>query len=162
VFGELERTIRHAITETRAVMVDLRPASLHQMGLIAALNQYARQFEARTGIRTQIRLEGPERRLPTVVESSFYRIVQEALTNVWKHAGAREARVEVELKDFACTLEIADDGEGFDPERALEEAGQHLGMSSLRDRAELVGGQFSVTSAPGEGTRIRVTVPFSD
>lgn len=162
VFHELERTIRQAITETRAVMVDLRPASLHQMGLIPALNQYARQFEARTGIRTHVSSVGPERRLPTVVESCFYRIVQEALTNVWKHAGAAEARVTVEIRDVSCTLEIADDGGGFDLERAREEAGQHLGMSSLRDRAELVGGRFSVTSAPSEGTRVSVTVPFTD
>lgn len=158
---ELEKVIRQAIQETRAVMIDLRPPCLADMGLHSALRQYAGQFEQRTGIPTQVLRRGSDRRPPDTVEGSFYRIAQEALTNIWKHADAHKAWVALEMGDGSCTLEVGDDGKGFDPVAVAEEESQHLGMRSLRDRAELAGGRLSVVSAPGSGTRIRVVVPMT-
>jgi two-component system, NarL family, sensor kinase len=159
--SELERTIRQAIDETRALMVDLRPPTLDEMGLEAALQGFARQFEQRTGIRTQVVCRNLEERLPPMVEGCFYRIAQEALTNVWKHAEATQARITVELEERFCSLEIEDSGKGFDPEAASVRERHHIGLSSLRDRAELIGGRLTVSSAPGEGTVVRVSVPIA-
>jgi len=159
---ELEHTIRQAIQETRALMIDLRPPCLDEMGLPAALRHYARQFQQRSGIAAEVTHRGANRRLPSVVESSFYRITQEALTNVWKHAAAKHAEVVLEVGAGSCSLSISDDGTGFDREAAAAEAEHHLGMVSLRDRAELVGGCLAITSLPGRGTTINVTVPLTD
>jgi signal transduction histidine kinase len=161
-YEELERTIRASIEETRAVMLDLRPPVLDEWGLDSALRQYAQQFEKRTGIRTVVLRKGAAVRLPAQMESCLYRIVQEALTNVWKHAEARNARVTLEVGPYACQLEIVDDGKGFDPEAAVAEEAEHLGLMSLRDRAQLVGGRLSVTCRPGRGARIVVSAPLAD
>lgn len=160
-FQELERTIRQSIDETRAVMLDLRPPVM-DWGLESALRQYAQQFEKRTGIRTEVARRGAARRLPEPMESCLYRIAQEALTNVWKHAEARTASVVLEVGRRRCSLEIADDGKGFEPEAVSAEEKEHLGLMSLRDRAQLVGGQLLVSCRPGSGTRVRVSAPLTD
>ena len=162
VLGELERTIRQGIQETRAVMIDLSPPSLEGLGLHTSLRQYAKQFEQRTAIRASFASRGRERRLPGMLESCFYRITQEALANVWKHSDARQTWVTLDVRTNSCSLEIRDDGKGFDPEAAAARAGQHLGLRSLRERAELVGGSLVVTGGPGEGTTIRVAAPLTD
>src|SRR5690606_38197685 len=105
---------------------------------------------------------GSDERLPKIVESSFYRIAQEALTNIWKHAGASNAWVEVWVREGTCALEIRDDGQGFDPEVVAENESQHLGLRSLRERAELAGGRLTLKSGIGNGTLIRVAVPLMD
>lgn len=161
-FAELERTIRESIDETRAVMLDLRPPVLDEWGLESALRQYAQRFEKRTGIRTEVMRKGSDGRLPAPVESCFYRIAQEALTNVWKHAEATSARVVLEVGRHACSLQVADDGKGFEPEAVSAEEREHLGMMSLRDRAQLVGGRLSVECRPGRGTTVTVTAPLAD
>jgi signal transduction histidine kinase len=160
--SELERTIRHAIKTTRAVMIDLRPPGNESQGLITALRQYLSQYETRTGIETHLLSRGSDERLPKIVESSFYRIAQEALTNIWKHAGASNAWVEVWVREGTCALEIRDDGQGFDPDVVAESESQHLGLRSLRERAELAGGRLTLKSAIGNGTLIRVAVPLMD
>jgi two-component system NarL family sensor kinase len=159
VVDELEASIRSSIAEIRALMVDLRPPCLDELGLAAALRQHARVFEQRTGIPTEVSHLGSERRMPWAVEVSFYRIAQEALTNVWKHAAARKARVVLEIGEKRCSLEVSDDGRGFDPQTPPAQPGQHLGMVSLRERADLAGGRLKVVSSPGKGTRICVSAP---
>jgi signal transduction histidine kinase len=160
VMSELERTIRQAIKETRAVMLDLRPPSLDDMGLHSALEQYAEVFTQRTGIRTSFILHGLRRRLPGSVESSLYRIAQEALTNVWKHAEAREVRVTLCVEDHFSSLEVCDDGKGLTPEVASNSEAEHLGLVTLRERAELVGGELTIDGSLNAGTTIRVRVPL--
>lgn len=160
VLDEVEHTIRRAIQETRSAMVDLRPICLDEIGLHAALLQYAQQFEQRTGINCRVVKSGAIQRLPTMIESCFYRIAQEALTNVWKHAEASTATVTLSVDTRNCSLEIKDDGKGIDPEALGEMDGEHLGMVSLRDRAELVGGCLQVSVASGGGTTVRVTAPL--
>jgi signal transduction histidine kinase len=160
--GSLEQILRQAIDETRAVMIDLRPLSMDEMGLFSSLRQYAQQVEKRTGIKTVVTRRGLERRLPEMVESCFYRIAQEALTNVWKHSEAQNVWLTLEAGARYCSLEIRDDGKGFDAEAVSLEAREHLGMSSLRDRAELAGGQLTLAGAPGQGTVVRVSVPLTE
>jgi len=160
VLDEVERGIRASISETRSVMIDLRPLVLDDVGLFPALKQYARQFEERHGIPTEIERRGPDRRLPGVIESSLYRITQEALTNVWKHAAASQARVTLEIRPRSCVLEISDNGKGCDLEQAAAEEAEHIGLRSLRERSELMGGYLTIEGAPGGGTAVRVHVPL--
>jgi two-component system NarL family sensor kinase len=163
VLNELERTVRHAIDETRALMVDLRPPAVEHVGLYSALRQYAKQFQQRTGIRTTVSREGGDRQLPVMVRSCFYRIAQEALTNVWKHADAQTACVHLHTEDTLCSLEIRDDGKGLDPEKQkAAREGDHLGMAFLQERTELLGGRLTVASGNKSGTVVRVTVPLTE
>lgn len=161
-FAELERSIRRSIEETRAVMLDLRPPVLDEWGLESALKQYAQDFERRTGIRTTVMRKGMGRRLPAPMECCFYRIAQEALTNVWKHAEAQSARVSLRIGRRDCSLEVADDGKGFEPEAVSGREREHLGLMSLRDRAQLVGGHLTVSCRPGRGTTVAVSAPLAD
>jgi signal transduction histidine kinase len=158
ILDELERTIRSSIDETRAVMLDLRPPALDDWGLDTALRQYAQQFETRTGIRTQVVRRGLDLRLPSAMESCLYRIAQEALTNVWKHAEATHARVLLDVGRRRCVLQVRDDGRGFEPAGARSD--EKLGLASLRDRAQLVGGRLQIESPPGKGTTVSVTAPL--
>jgi two-component system, NarL family, sensor kinase len=162
VMAELERTIRQSIRETRAVMLDLKPPPLEGLGVRAALRQYVDDFAKRTGIETAFVYRGPEARLPQMMESCFYRITQEALANVWKHADAARAWVTLDVRQRSCALEIRDNGKGFDPEAAAATQAQHLGMRSLYERAELVGGRLTMGAVPGEGTVVRVEAPLAD
>jgi signal transduction histidine kinase len=143
-------------------MVDLMPPRLAERGLSTALRQYAEQFEQRTGIRTRFSRKGLDCRLPAALESCLYRVAQEALTNVWKHSEARTARVGLDVNRRTCLLRISDDGKGFNPDSAPGLEREHLGLGSLRDRAELVGGRFSITCVPGRGTTVQVSAPLAD
>jgi len=145
------------INELNRLINDLRPAALERLGLSGALQALAEETAARSGIEVEVTIEiddapgGDEERL-------VYRLVQEALTNVAKHASA--SRVEVNAREEDCKIEIAirDDGEGFDPTSST--GGR--GLLGMRERIELLGGKIEVTSTPGEGTQIAATVPLSE
>ncbi len=160
-FRELEHAIRCAINETRALMIDLRPPCLDDMGLHAALRRYAQQFTQRTQIKVELKHQGP-RRFPPMVESALYRIAQESLTNVWKHAKARKVVITLHVGLREGFLSIQDDGVGFDLDEASARQGEHLGLSSLRDRSEMIGGRLTVRSEAGKGALISVTIPFTE
>ncbi|MDH7486386.1 MAG: PAS domain S-box protein [Anaerolineae bacterium] len=140
----------------RDVMAELRPAVLDDYGLLAALHWYGQRFSQRTGIATMVQGQEPAPRLPPAVETALFRIVQEALTNVAKHAQARQVTVTLEPVDGGARLSIADDGVGFDP-TVRRRAG--WGLMTMRERAQAVGGHLRVDSAPGKGTRVVVEVP---
>ena len=157
----IEHTIRAAIDETRGVMIDLRPLALDEIGLLPALRSYAERFERRTGIRAGVRRIGRDRPLPTVLAAALYRVAQESLTNVWKHAAATETEVILELAEDSCLLEIHDNGRGFHCEDLALGAADSFGLQSLKDRTALMGGEFQIASRPGAGTRVRVSVPLA-
>jgi len=155
----LERTVREAINEIRHLIVDLRPLSMDELGLLAGLNRYGQLFEQRTGIPTQVCHRGYDLKVPEAVASAFYRIAQEGLANVWKHAEARHARILLEIDDHHVALEVGDDGKGFDTEQLRGAPPQQIGLASVRDRVEMMGGRLAIASVPGEGTVLRVAVP---
>jgi two-component system NarL family sensor kinase len=140
-----------AIQEVRRVSHDLRPIQLDDLGLESALYSVANDFSERTGVTTDVRIQLPEQRLPDDIEITLYRITQEALTNIEKHAGADHVGLRIWLKDRFIWLEITDDGRGFMPGK--QEPG--LGLMNMRERAELISGHFEMRSKPGSGTRIR-------
>jgi signal transduction histidine kinase len=141
----------------RDVMADLRPEVLDDYGLAAALRWYGERFSERTGIATTVQGTEPSPRMPEMVESAFFRIAQEALTNVAKHAGGKQVSVEFEEGDETFRLTIADDGRGFDPE-ALggSEKKKGWGFLTMQERAQAVGGKLHVESNSGKGTRVTV------
>lgn len=140
---------------------DLRPAGL-DLGLTSALGDLVRQWTAVTEVPAEFHQSTPgELRLPPRTEANVYRIVQEALNNIAKHAGASHVSVLVEQHTDAVVIIIEDDGRGFDPERASESQGQHAGMGLLgmRERAALIDGTVQIESAPGQGTTVFIRVP---
>jgi len=143
----------------RDVMADLRPEVLDDYGLAAALRWYGERFSERTGIAATVQGTEPSPRMPEVVESAFFRIAQEALTNVAKHAGGKQVSVEFEEKDESYRLTIADDGKGFDSKAARGLKKQKgWGFLTMQERAQAVGGELRVESDLGKGTRVVVEV----
>jgi len=163
VDGALEM-VGQALHDTRELSRLLRPAVLDDLGLEPALRWLARSVGERFGIEVDLHLSGLDERIDREVETLAFRIVQEALTNVAKHSGARAARVEIERSPARLAIRVADQGRGFDPRRLLDsedgEAG--VGLRGMRDRAELFGGSLRVDAREGDGTRIDVAVPLVD
>lgn len=138
------------------VLDELRPPLLDEEGPVSALRLYCDSFSRRTEIAARVESRGISRRIGTESEMSLFRIAQEALNNVAKHASARTISITFDWSGASVLLEIADDGAGFDPGAPRRQRG--LGLVTMRERAQAVGGHMDVLSTPGAGTRIRVTL----
>ena len=141
-----------AIQEVRRISHDLRPIQLDDLGLESAMHSMVEELAERTGLKTTVQLDLPAQRLPDDIEITLYRIAQEALTNVERHAGASKVWLRIWPQDGSIWVEIRDDGQGFAiPGKECE----GIGLLNMRERTELLSGQFKVRSKPGAGTRIR-------
>ena len=138
----------------------LHPSVLDDFGLPETLTAYLRSFSKRTGIQTDFVQHGMTARLAPDTEVCVYRIVQEALTNVARHSGARRVRVTLERTDDALTLLVEDDGRGIESSGGGETTSGGLGLVGMRERAQAVGGSFAIRSQPGQGTKIQVLIPI--
>jgi signal transduction histidine kinase len=156
----VEEELSRGIAELRRLMSDLRPPALDEGGLEAALRDQVELFGHRTGV--QISFESDARGEPDPdTQVVLYRITQEALTNVTRHASARRVHVRLSTPNSHATLEIRDDGVGFDESRAaVSSQDGHFGLAGMAQRAAMVGGRFEVHSRPGAGTEIQVEVPL--
>jgi signal transduction histidine kinase len=144
----------------RDVMADLRPPVLDDYGLVAALRWYGEKISRRIDIPIIVKGEEPNPRLDPREENALFRIAQEALTNVAKHAQATRVVISVDSDDNTLCLKVSDDGIGFDPHRLSEsDEGQGWGLLSITERAEAVGADFRIESSPDQGTQIFVEVP---
>ncbi len=158
VSDQLEQTILGLQT----LITELRPAALDELGLRPAVDALAERlgalggFQIRTDVRLAPEVEG-DPRLAADTEATAYRLIQESLNNVVKHAGAEHVLVRVEEENSSVTVEVEDDGEGFDPEASGRGTG--FGLLGMRERVELVGGSVEVASSPGGGTRVRAKLP---
>ncbi len=150
-----------ALDQVRNLSFELRPSLLDNLGLVAALRWYSDQFAHRTGIVVTWQSNLPERkmRFPQELETACFRIVQEALTNVVRHAEAREVIIELDTVDQQTVLSIQDDGVGFSKQAPQDSSKVHLGLIGMRERALALGGTLEINSAPGKGTEIRVFFP---
>jgi PAS domain S-box-containing protein len=146
---------RGALAEMRALIFELRPGALAEEGLAAALAKHVAAVTARCQV--PVAIIAPDDRLPLTPEheEELYRVTQEALANVAKHAGATRVEIRVTVVDGSVQVDIADDGCGFD---GAERAG-HLGLRTMRERMERAGGTLTITTAPGQGTVVRATIP---
>jgi signal transduction histidine kinase len=145
------------LAEMRALIFELRPESLQTEGLVAALGKLTNALGARYQLKVQLEA-GDEPDVPIEAKESLYRITQEALNNIAKHARAQRVEVMLRTETDALSLEISDDGAGFDTSRQFP---GHLGLHTMRERAEKAGGTFALDSAPNAGTRIQVRIPLS-
>ena len=161
--GELESLIEQTIDDLRRTTRALRPIYLEDLGLIAALEMLVREISQSSGLPVDFSSSGSERRLMADIELALYRMVQEALNNAVHHAQARYISVRMEFNSQTTSLEITDDGKGFEvPRTPAEFTPQgHFGLLGLYERAELIGAHLEITSSPGLGTRLMIELPFS-
>jgi len=158
--NELKKTTNDILENLHRLAINLRPASLDHLGLKAALRQYIEMFGRQHKLKTQFELVGlDDKRLPPAVETNIYRIVQEALTNVVRHAKATQVDVLLERRGDQMVTIIEDNGVGFEPEAA---GTGRLGLLGMRERAEMMGGSLVVESTLGSNTTIYVEVPYDD
>jgi len=156
---EAQALIAELMTRVHDLSVDLRPAMLDDLGLLPALRWQFERYTARTAVQVAYAHAGVERRFPAAVETAAYRIVQEALTNVARHAGVQEVAVRLAADQRVLRLEIEDRGAGFAP-KGVEAHGRAGGLAGMRERALLLGGRLDVTAASGSGTRITAELPL--
>lgn len=152
-----------ALGELRQIIFDLRPSHLDDLGLIPALRWYVGQFEKRRGIHTRLEVVDGVDRMPSEYETVLFRIVQEALTNIAKHAQATEAVVRVHRAPAGLELQIRDNGRGFDVGSVASHTGaasSGWGLLGMQERAALLGGSVLIDSAPGQGAAITVHIPL--
>ena len=148
-----------ALEELHRLLLDLRPSVLDDLGLTSAIRWCAERHLEPLGVAVRCEFSGLPQRLPPEIETTLFRVVQEAITNIAKHAEAETVLVQCAARPDAVTIEIEDDGKGFAPETVA--GGTGLGLTGMRERVELLGGTFEVESAPGQGTRIVLTAPVS-
>jgi|GEM_PF-1810989 len=156
---EAQTLIAELMTRVHDLSLDLRPAMLDDLGLLPALRWQFERYTARTGVQVACAHSGVERRFPAAVETAAYRIVQEALTNVARHAGVDHVAVRLAADQRMLQVEIEDRGAGFAPHE-LGAAGTTGGLAGMRERALLLGGRLVVTAARGTGTRITADLPL--
>lgn len=157
--------IRAIINDMREIIYDLHPTSLNNFGLDAVIDSYCTRIKRNHEVDISLRVMGKEKNLSSIVRVTLYRIIQEACSNVIKHASAKHLIVSVFYEEEKTKLEIEDDGIGFDvaaiKEKTLsEEEFCGFGLFTMKERAYLLGGTFSIESHPGNGTKITVVVPF--
>ncbi|MFC1932618.1 ATP-binding protein [Chloroflexota bacterium] len=151
--------VEQTTEQIRDVMSTLRPPVLDEYGLVAALHWYGEQYTRRTKIEVSVEGEEPVPRLAARVENTLFRIAQEALTNVAKHAQATKVMVTIEVEDKTSSMVVTDDGIGFDPAHLPDsDAGRRFGLLTMKERTEAVHGDFHIESSPGSGTRLTVAV----
>jgi signal transduction histidine kinase len=153
--------VERALEQVRSLSLDLRPSLLDDLGLVAALRWYVARQARAASFALHFSADEPPSRLASVLETVCFRIAQEALTNIVRHANAREVWVQLRCGAELC-LTIRDDGVGFEPAQAEARAsrGESLGLLGMRERASLSGGRLSITSAPGQGTTVAACFPL--
>lgn len=154
---ELKSLVRSSIQDIRKIIYDLRPMSLDDLGLIPTLARYIDKFVKETGIEINFTIIGNQKHLSNTYEVTIFRIVQEALNNIFKHARARSGKVRLEYGLDNINLLIIDDGIGFDP---VEINGEKYGLASMKERCTLLGGRINIESRPKRGTIIKVILPL--
>lgn len=154
--------VQEAIQKARELALNLRPSLLDDLGLEPALRWLLDQHAQRAGFTVHLDCHVNDDTLPNDVETAAFRIVQESLTNIVRHARAQAVRVDVAMQVQELRVGVTDDGCGFEIDRvqALAAQGKNLGLLGMQERAELLGGRFSVHSSPGQGTQIEVTFPI--
>ncbi|MDB4897437.1 MAG: hypothetical protein JWN15_3699 [Firmicutes bacterium] len=161
---QLKELVRLSLQDVRKIIFDLRPMTLDDLGVVPALRTFLKDYQSKTGIEADFSVFGNDRRYDSAFEVAIFRIVQEALTNVSKHAGASRVWVKVETTGGKeIKLQVKDDGAGFTLEKVTPGvAGSRFGLVAMRERCELLGGTMEVQSAPGQGTKLNFIFPLGE
>ena len=157
---ELELLTTHSLDELQRLIADLRPSHLDDLGLPSALRWYANTLQERIKLEVHVEIHGEERPVPSAVKIALFRIAQEALTNVVKHAQAKSVQVVLTYADESVFVRVNDDGRGFDLESTGSGKRVSWGLKGMEERTALLGGKFEVQSKPGQGTIVEVSIPY--
>jgi signal transduction histidine kinase len=164
IVDELAQLADQALADLRHIVIDLRPTQLDDLGLVAALHWLVDETRRRLRLHVQIAIEGRKTRLPDDVETALFRIAQEALTNIARHAGVDMACLELAFEDEQVRMTVRDEGRGFTPQAVLtgEPSGEPAwGLIGMQERADAAGGKLDVVATRGEGVTVCVTIPLS-
>ncbi|MCX5971550.1 MAG: PAS domain S-box protein [Coprothermobacterota bacterium] len=159
VMDQIQGLMKELLARVRNISLDLRPMMLDDLGLLPALTWLCKRYTERTRISVDFSQRGLEERLPSDLETALFRIVQEALTNVARHAEVRNARIGLVVSSKRVILEVIDQGVGFDLQRVAAE-GDRTGLSSMRERAAALRGSLEVRTQLGQGTHLKVSLPI--
>ena len=160
---ETGRAVDEMLDHVHELSLAFRPTMLDELGLVPTLRWYVDRYAKRLGIAVEFEASGLEERLPSELETALYRVVQEAFTNIARHAQARRVRLHLAQRGSKVTASIQDDGVGFDAEKriAISPSGSGAGLVGMRERVTLLGGTFSLRASPGRGTRLAIELPVS-
>ncbi len=160
--SSLKEMVRNSLQDVRKIIFELRPMVLDDLGIIPALKRYVAEFQQKNEIAVEFKATGNnQKRLSGTLEIAVFRIIQEALNNVSKHARAHSVIVNVEQNESRISLRVKDDGKGFDWEHAIDPGkNDSYGLLGMRERVELLQGKFKIITTPGQGTDILVKIPL--
>lgn len=157
---QLKKFTRKNLEDIRKILFDLRPMDLDDLGLVAALKRIVAEFQDKTGIKVKFTQLGQEMRYAPALEVAIFRIIQEALNNVRKHAQAAQVDVTLEMRPLMISAMVIDDGVGF---RLTENTGaESFGLRGMKEWAELLEGSVTIQTAPGEGTKVAIKIPVNE
>jgi signal transduction histidine kinase len=156
----LQAELEQGLTNFRQLITEMEPTTiLGNFGLGGGIRRYLEQYEAKTGLKTQLRINANFGRLPTVIEIAIFRIIQEALSNVQRHANATQVEVAIDERETMLQFSVIDNGDGI----AFESIGKprrKLGLARISDYAELLNGKLRILSEPGQGTQLTLSIPY--
>ncbi len=155
--ASMQKMLDQTVAATRRISADLRPMMLDDLGLVPAVEWLVQDFQRRSGIGCELAITSPERAVPGAQATAVFRILQESLTNVARHAGATQVEITLELDEQEIVLTVQDNGRGYSTEEPRESGS--FGLIGMRERVYLLNGEVSVTSAPGEGALVEVHLP---
>jgi two-component system sensor histidine kinase DegS len=158
----LQDLVRSSLTDIRKIIFDLRPMVLDDLGLAPAIKRYLSDNKEKYGVQIEFLFIGQQQRLESSIEVALFRIIQEAVNNIRKHAQAKNAIVKVEMLPEKVNINIKDDGIGFDLSKVMtDEKRDGYGLIGIRERVQLLEGEFNISTAPGRGTSIGISVPVN-
>lgn len=159
----LKKTVRESLQDVRKIIYNLRPMSLDDLGLVPTLQRYIMNYQEESGVVVSFRNKGAFDEIKPLISLTVFRIVQEAVNNINKHSFAHNVVINLECLDKQLKLDIYDDGKGFDVKKLKvrnDDISGGFGLLSMQERVELLNGEFQISSEPGKGTRLNITIPF--
>jgi two-component system sensor histidine kinase DegS len=156
---DLKNLVRSNLQDIRRIIFDLRPMALDDLGIVPAISKYLNNLQENYGIICAFHIEGCEKRLIPAMEVALFRLIQEGITNVAKHANSAKADITLIYQEDWTIARIRDYGKGFDVNSALTSPGEHFGLIGMRERVEMFSGHFSIQSTLGKGTTIELSIP---
>ncbi|MFW6022731.1 MAG: sensor histidine kinase [Halanaerobiaceae bacterium] len=154
---ELKRLIRESMQDIRKIIYDLRPMSLDDLGLVPTLKKFINNYIKQTNIIIEFEVAGSQQRLSKTYEVTIFRLIQEALNNIFKHAEATSGKVRLEFAEKTINIFVSDDGKGFNISQVNR---NKYGLMGMRERCNLLGGDIDITSKPGKGTKVKIILPL--
>jgi two-component system sensor histidine kinase DegS len=159
----LQNIVRISLMDVRKIIFDLRPMVLDDLGLAPAIKRYLSNYKEQYGLQVEFLYFGQQSRLDSSMEVAIFRIVQEIVSNIHKHACAKNSVVKIEMLDKKINIQVRDDGKGFNMEQVMaNKEREGYGLIGMRERVQLLNGEINIATAPGKGTSISISVPLEN